>query len=573
MNSLIFRIAVIFSLGICPVSVHAGVGADVPWTTYEAEDMQTTGKVLGPDYGPIVVEAESSGQKCVKLGVGQYIEFTAQSNVNAMVVRYSLPDAPNGGGLNSSLNLYLNGTLIQNLPVTSRYSWIYGNYPFANTPSSGIPRNFYDEARLKDISVKAGDVLRIEKKPDDVRYCIVDLVDLEAIAPPLAMPENFISLGQFGATGKGEADITEALRECIAAAAKQGKGVWVPAGTYKLTGDIDLPANLTLQGAGMWHTTFVGDDARYKNASQRVRFNGAGSNIHLADFAIIGKLNFRNDTEPNDGIGGEFGLNSTISRIWVEHTKTGMWINNSSNLVVDGCRIRDTMADGINFCVGMRNSTIQNCATRGTGDDCFAIWPATHAAQKFTPGGNVIRHCTGELPFLANGGAIYGGGSNRIEDCKFKDILSGCGILISTTFPTANDKCDNNFSGTTVVQNCDLWRSWRSAFQLCLDGRNISGVEIRNVNITDSIADGFSVVASDGEHGHGTLTDSVLENVNIPDCGLGSGHRNGLLIRDDASGSLTIRDSKIAGIKNNSADFTVINESEGSSISQAAQRP
>ena len=59
----------------------------------------------------------------------------------------------------------------------------------------------------------------------------------------------------------------------------------------------------------------------------------------------------------------------------------------------------------------------------------------------------MIRHCTGQLPFLANGGAIYGGADNRIEDCLFTDISAGCGILISTTFPTSDEsrKIDNNF--------------------------------------------------------------------------------------------------------------------------------
>ncbi len=102
----------------------------------------------------------------------------------------------------------------------------------------------------------------------------------------------------------------------------------------------------------MWHTTLVGDDEQYTNSNRRVRFNGKGSNIHISDFAIIGKLNYRNDSEPNDGFGDSFGADSTISRIWVEHTKTGVWVNNSSNLVVEGCRFRNTIADGLNFCVG-----------------------------------------------------------------------------------------------------------------------------------------------------------------------------------------------------------------------------
>ena len=566
MNSLFLRIIIIFSLGICADSVRAGIGADMPWTTYEAEDMVTTGKVLGPNYGPNVVEAESSGQKCVTLNSNEYVEFESQSAANAMVVRYSLPDADTGGGLDSSLNLYQNGSFIKKIPVTSRYSRLYGQYPFSNNPTAGAPRNFYDEVRLKDISVKPGDVLRLEKNGDEVSYCIIDLVDLENIAPPLAAPRKSLSVAQFGADNTGGTDATVALRNCIAAAQKQGKNVWVPTGTYKLTGDIDLPAKTTLHGAGMWHTTFVGDDAQYTNASRRVRFCGRGGNIHLSDFAIIGKLNYRSDNEPNDGIGECFGANSTISRIWIEHTKTGMWINNSSNLVVEGCRVRDTMADGINFCVGMRNSVIQNCTTRGTGDDCFAIWPATHMVQTLTPGQNVIRHCTGQLTFLANGAAIYGGDSNRIEDSLFTDILSGCGILLSTTFPTSNDKFDNNFSGTTVIENCNLvrcggfdpWRAWRAAFQLCVDRRSISGVEIRNVSIKDSISDGLSVVTSAGDHGHGTLTNVVLENVNIPNCGIAVNWRHGLWIGEDTYGSLTICNSNVDEEKNSSPHFTIV---------------
>jgi hypothetical protein len=561
------QLAVIICLWASLCSAQSFRGADMPWTTYEAEDMKTSGEVLGPNYGPNMVEAESSGQKCVTLGAKEYVEFKAQSAANAMVVRYSLPDANTGGGLNSSLNLYQNGKFIKKISVTSRYSRLYGQYPFSNNPSAGLPRNFYDEARLQELSVKPGDVLRLEKDADDVRYCIIDLVDLENVAPPLAAPGNSISVTEFGAVGDGEADATAALRNCIAKAVKQGKSVWVPAGTFKITGDIDVASGITIQGAGMWHTTFVGDAAQYTNTQKRVRFNGRGSNIHLADFAIIGKLNYRNDSEPNDGLGESFGTNSTISRVWVEHTKTGAWIVNSSGLVVDGCRFRDTIADGINFCVGMRNSTIQNCAARGTGDDCFAIWPATHAPQKYTPGHNVVRHCTGQLAFLANGAAIYGGESNRIEDSVFTDILPGCAILLSTTFPTADAKknIDNNFSGTTVVRNCDLircggfdpWRAWRAAFQLCLDLRSISGVDIQHVNIKDSISDGFSVVASEGEHGHGTLTNASMASVDIPNYGIGVKHRHGLWIKSDARGSMTISNSTIVEQKNSSSHFTI----------------
>jgi hypothetical protein len=337
----------------------------------------------------------------------------------------------------------------------------------------------------------------------------------------------------------------------------------------------------------MWYTTFIGDDGLYNQSNRRVRFKLTGNHIHLADFAIIGKLNYRNDSEPNDGIVGAHCENSTISRLWVEHTKVGMWFYVCSNLVVDGCRLRDTLADGINFCVDTRNSVVQNCTTRNTGDDCFAMWPApsdqSFSQQAPSPGSNVFRRCTGQLPFLANGGAIYGGANNHIEDCLFTDISPGCGILISTTFPTSDEsgKIDNNFSGTTVVRDCDLIRSggydhdwaWRAAFQLCMDRRSISGVDISNINISDSLSDGLSIVAPGSKHGQGTLSNVRLENVNIPNYGIGAASRHGLWVRDDARGSVTILNSKIADVQNSSTNFVIRGQTISELVPHASLPP
>ena len=361
MKSLLYGSAIVLVLTLGSGPARAGAGAEIPWTTYEAEDMKTTGTILGPRYDPFLVETESSGQKCVKLaGTGEFVEFTAQSPANAMVIRYSLPDAPDGGGLQSTLALYWNGKLVRELPLTSKYSWLYGKYPFTNDPKAGKPRNFYDEIRLKDLTIAKGDAIRLQMTPDEASYCIVDLVDMENVAPPLAAPANSLSLAQFGADGKSEADDTEALRKCIAQATRSRQIVWVPAGTYKVSGDILLPSDATVQGAGMWHTTFVGDDRLYSQPDRRVRFKLTGNNIHLADFAIVGKLDYRNDSEPNDGIIGAHGQNCTLSRLWVEHTKVGMWLYVCSNVVVDSCRLRDTLADGVHFCVDTRNSVVTN---------------------------------------------------------------------------------------------------------------------------------------------------------------------------------------------------------------------
>jgi hypothetical protein len=543
---------------------HGAAGAAVDWTTYEAEAMSVNGAILGPYYSPNVQGAEASGRRYAQLtATGQYIQFTALAAANALVLRYSVPDTPDGVGADYTISLYKNGSFIGKLPVTSKYSWLYGAYPFSNTPANGSPRNFFDEVRTNGLSIAAGDVIRLQKDAtDSASQYAFDLVDLENVPSALAQPPNSLSVMAYGAGGTGATDDTTPLVNCISAAVSAGKSVWLPGGTYKITASINLPSNLILQGAGMWYTTLVGDPALYGTSSRRVTLNGNGNNIQLSDFAIVGKLTYRNDSEPNDGLGGAFGTGSKISRVWVEHTKTGAWIINSQGLVVDGCRFRDTIADGINLSVGMRSCTITNCATRGTGDDCFALWPATYTSQTYTPGLNVITHCTALCPFLANGGAIYGAVSNRIEDCLFQDIPYGSGILFSTTFAVGA----NTFSGTTIAQRCDLNRcggydtgfSWRGAVQLCLDHKSLAGVSLSNLNITNSVSDGLSIIApgSNTTNGLGTLSSAVMANVSIPNYGLGTSGRHGLWARNDTIGSMTVSNCPIVEYGDDSANFS-----------------
>ena len=572
----ILRLALILACAACSGRARAGVGADMPWTTYEAEAMKGTGLVLGPNYDPDRVETEASGQKCVKLvAPGEFVEFPAAADANALVVRYSLPDAKEGGGTSATLVLFINGTKVRTLSLTSRYSWLYGDYPFFNQPNKGKPRNFYDEIRVKDLPIARDDVIRLQRAADGVAYCIVDFVDLENVPAALAAPANALCVLDFGAGGKGATDDTAALRQCVSEAQKQGRPVWVPAGDYRLTGDILVPSSVTIQGAGMWHTTFIGDEKLYTQSARRVRFKLTGSHIRLADFSIVGRLNYRNDNEPNDGIVGAGCADSFVSRVWLEHTKVGIWVYNGTNLEIDGCRFRNLLADGVNLCVGTSGTIIQNCTARGTGDDCFAMWPAASdqgfVEQRPRSGHNVIRHCTGQLTFLANGGAIYGGADNRIEDCLFTDIATGCGILISSTFPTSDEqrKIDNNFSGTTLVCNCELVRcggydhswAWRGSLQICLDRRSISGLTISQVTIRDSISSGLTIVAPGSRKGEGTLAHARLEKVNISQTGLGGAPHHGLWIHQDAVGGLDLVDCEIADIRNESVQFRLLGES------------
>lgn len=508
------------------------------------------GRILGPDYTHNSVASESSGRECVQLnGTGQYVQFTAQAAANSIVVRYSVPDTSSGTGANYTISLYTNGVFVEKLPMTSVYSWRYGSYPFTNNPSAGSPRNFYDEVRTNNLSVNRGDVVRLEvDSTDTATNYDIDLVDLENVAPALSEPGGYVSIvTQWGADPTGAKDSTSAFQ--TAAQQTSYQDIWIPPGTYLIQGTISIAPNHTFQGAGMWYTTLIGNPSVYNTTpASRVVLFGGGSNINLADFSIRGFLNYRGDSEANDGLVGYYGTGSSIRRIWVEHTKTGAWIDNSQGLVVDSCRFRDTIADGINLNFGMQNTTVTNCTTRGTGDDCFAMWP-TSTAGNYPCSGNVITFCTAQSPCLANGGAIYGGANNQIENCQFFDTTYGCGVLISSTFSVGG----NPFSPTTVVQSCDLVRcggydpgyQWRGALEFCEDinsggssGNNINGVNVSNLNITNSASWGMTIRGTTT-----SLKNAIVSAVSIPNSGQGYAGPVGLTALGGALGSLTVSNS------------------------------
>jgi hypothetical protein len=542
MSYALRQLAIIFFLGASLHSVHADPGANVPWTTYYAVNMTNSGgTIIGPPAQSANINAaftdsipmEASGGQAVELnGLGQYVQLTAQSPANALVLRYCVPDTTNGGGTNYTISLYTNGVFVQELPVTSKYTWLYGTYgtgvpAWTNWPGAKQPRNFFDEVRLNGLTINAGDTVSIERGANDTAaYYVIDLVDLESVAAPLNAPTNSLNItsAPYNADSNGVFDSTAALQNCINTAASEGMTVWMPVGTYLISGTINLPSNTTVQGAGMWFTTLLGNASQYNTSpSYRITLNGEGNNIHLSDFAITGFLDYRNDSEPNDGLGGSYGTGSTISRLWVVHTKTGAWIVNSSGLVIDSCRFRNTIADGCNIDVGMQGTIVTNCTTRSTGDDCFAMWPANYTTQEYTPGFNVFTHCTGQVPFLANGGAIYGGVSNTIEDCAFSDIPYGAGILIAGTFFGASQSVV--FTGTTVAQRCNLTRcggrdpngwNWRGALSIVPQFITITNVNINDLNITNSLSYAMEVLYSDP----GALSNATMNVVNISTYGV-----------------------------------------------------
>ena len=114
-------------------SVHAA-GATTPFVSYEAEAGKLSGgaKVVALKSAPTTryasPELEASGHAYVALAAtGHEVSWTNRTGqpITFINVRASIPDAPTGGGITATLNLYVNGIFRQRLNLNSRQSWIY----------------------------------------------------------------------------------------------------------------------------------------------------------------------------------------------------------------------------------------------------------------------------------------------------------------------------------------------------------------------------------------------------------------------------------------------------------------
>ncbi|MGI6622267.1 MAG: CBM35 domain-containing protein [Acetivibrionales bacterium] len=494
-------------------------GATLPFITYEAEDSNTNGEVIGPSVEYYTFASESSGRKAVALtDYTDYIEFELAEEANAFVIRYVIPDAAQGGGTTQTVGLYANGQKIEDIELSSRHSWVYGSYPWTNDPADGKPHRYYEEIRvLLDDTLPAGTAVKIRKN-NEAEYCVIDLVDAEKVDPPYEKPEGFLSITDFGAVANDGIDDTDAMNDCIAAARAQNKGVWIPAGTFHfLDGSrgvegvdntrIEVPGNVIFKGAGMWHTALKGPFAG---------FMVKGSNTGFYDLTIEAEEVTRVDADGVTGIESDYDTpdmkNLTVQNIWFNHTKTGMWLHNMDNAHIVGNRVRNTYADGLHLSRGTTNSVIEQNHVRYTGDDGIALWSQEHANVN-----DLIRFNTVELPWLANNISMYGGHNNKIQDNIIKDTVAfGGGINISSNFDPMP------FTGSVIVERNDLIRAGGHEYNFNVDYGAIridvtqdinADVVFSGNNIYDSSYQGITV------HGPSRAGNLVFENTVIDGTG------------------------------------------------------
>ena len=509
-----------------------GYGAKIPYTTHEAENASVeNGATIQQSTDMESTAVEATNQTYVELPKKDAaVTFNVTEPANALNVRYTIPDGASG-----QLDVQVNGSSVGNLDLSSHSAWQYlkGDHEYDQAIDGSSARFRFDETRLllKDIQLKSGDKISLVKKKDDNVPYGIDFIELEQAPAPVAQGENSISIVDKGASANDDSDDTAALLAAVEEAKASGKSVYIPEGRFNFDKQVNIEAdNLKISGAGVWHTQLhFTSDKRYGGG---IVFGHNSNGIELSNLYMDSNLTSRyNEDAQYKAISGTLGKDSKIHDIWVQHFEVGMWIGDydqtgnmkyTDGLVVENARIRNNLADGINFAQGTKNSTVKNSNIRGNGDDGLAIWSSisngTNAAAEEN---NKFLNNTIESGWRAAGIGIFGGKGHEISGNLIKDVFAGAGIRVNTVF--AGHNFDLNDSGIKIHDNTilrsgtinDLYNLHRGAIDFQQVRGTIKNVDVYDNKLLNTLAD--PVITKNfemGDNGNGEirLSNNTIDN-------------------------------------------------------------
>ena len=507
-------------------------GAKMPYTTHEAENATIeNGATIQQSTDMESTAVEATNQTYVELPKKDAaVTFNVTEPANALNVRYTIPD-----GVSGQLDVQVNGSSVGNLDLSSHSAWQYlkGDHEYDQVVDGSSARFRFDETRLllKDIQLKSGDKISLVKKKDDNVTYGIDFIELEQAPAPVAQGENSISIVDKGASANDDSDDTAALLAAVEEAKASGKSVYIPEGRFNFDKQVNIEAdNLKISGAGVWHTQLhFTSDKRYGGG---IVFGHNSNGIELSNLYMDSNLTSRyNEDAQYKAISGTLGKDSKIHDIWVQHFEVGMWIGDydqtgnmkyTDGLVVENARIRNNLADGINFAQGTKNSTVKNSNIRGNGDDGLAIWSSisdgTNAAAEEN---NKFLNNTIESGWRAAGIGIFGGKGHEISGNLIKDVFAGAGIRVNTVF--AGHNFDLNDSGIKIHDNTilrsgttnDLYNLHRGAIDFQQVRGTIKNVDVYDNKLLNTLAD--PVITKNfemGDNGNGEIriSNNTIDN-------------------------------------------------------------
>lgn len=555
------------SFTIKAAAANGTVGATMPYVRYDSA-MATIGggAVLATsnNMDRYNVASQASEHSYVRLpDNGSYAQWTAKSTGAGITMRFTMPDSSDGYGISGSLDVYVNGTFKQRVDLTSYYMWQYfagGNPSDAN---DGGPGAFaFDEVHFKlNEALKVGDIIKIQStKASSVEYG-VDFLEIENVPAEIARPANSLSVTDYGAVPNDGGDDYQAIRNCINDANAQKKTVYIPAGTFNINEIWQLNASdIKITGAGMWYTNI-----KFTNSNKSS--GGISCNAYNVEFCnmyINSSLRSRYNQEAVYKCFMDIlGNGSVVHDVWEDHFECGFWMADysgqgrySDGLKIVDCRIRNNLADGVNFCQGTSNSAVYNCSIRNNGDDGLAMWNNDFNGVK-DESGNVFAYNTIDLIWRAGAIAIYGGNNHKVYNNYICDSFMSSGIHLNTTFPgykfnnTASIAIDNN----VLVRAGSGKGSWGEEFGAIDITGDVHNISFSNNKIYDAVHDAISLNGS-GVNGI-TFNNTVIYGAGCDgqQYNYGASPHNGAAVIAINGASATVNTMSIANIAHSGTNY------------------
>ncbi len=461
------------------VKAFAKVGATTPFVSYEAEDGILSGGATGisvisaPTTQYSSPELEASGHAYVRLtATGQSLTWTNTTgqNVTALNLRTCIPDAPGGGGITSTIDLYVNGIFRQAFNVNSLQSYCYEgtnyNGQTDKNPTDGHARGFWNDthAFITGAPIAPGDTITFQKDAaNSAAFYYIDVVDLENPPAPLTQPADSLSIVNYGAVSNNIAvDNTSAINSCFTAALSQGKTVWIPPGIFYFSaihGGL-VASEIAIQGAGSWYSTLY--RVTPANNTQGVANILTTTSSTLRDVSLDCNGSSRAGNN-NNGAVNFSGNNWLVDDVWIQHVTSAFWCAGIGGMA-QNCRVLSVWSDGGNFNnvqsangIGM-NLTYSNNFVRGTGDDAMAI-----NSVNYNVNGSTTTYYTtmSNITYINNtaigawggkGIGIYGGINDMVMDNLLQDTARYIGLGVGKFGVNGSDLVSATVTGNTVLR-------------------------------------------------------------------------------------------------------------------------
>ena len=415
-------------------------GANQNYLRYEAVDGQLKDAEIVNNRTFDTLANEASDNSYVKVDNKGSVTFTAKEGADGLTMRYSIKDGDKG-----EVKVYVNGNLMRTfyLDSSSAYQYVDGSnvYDTKATDHSHARFSFDEVHGFFGVHVNPGDTVTIENNGVELA---LDFVELENVPAPIPQPENSISITDSAYGAEDGQDSTVAFEKALKAAIEQKKTLYIPVGEFKINKKIDFTADgLTVTGAGMWYSRL--NFTTNENGKGGFEIGHDSNRLTFSNFAMTSALTSRydhlDDKAQYKAFAGSFGKDSRIDHMWIEHFECGAWIGDyasigmryTDHLVIENSRIRNNLADGVNFTQGTRNSVVRNSNIRNNGDDSLATFSSSIHTNVYAEN-NSFEHNTIELGWRAGGVGIFGGKNHKVTNNLIKDSRGGAGIRVSTVF-------------------------------------------------------------------------------------------------------------------------------------------